>query len=184
MMTTRRWIAVLVAGGLLAACGGDDGDGDGDGDDGGDSAPEPATVDEPAATAAPAESDASDDASGDASPAGATGRLEIDGETYDLRLGDMTTAMCSVSESSVVIQDMRAPDGSWVGASYNATDDVWGVTFRDSDGNRRWETGNSEGAEGLAVDYLIADNVFSVSGYWMSADYPSSTTEGQLVVTC
>jgi hypothetical protein len=79
---------------------------------------------------------------------------------------------------------MRAPDGSWVSVVYDAAGDVWGVTFRGPDGNQRWVTGNSDIAEGLPVDYLIADNVVSVSGSWVSADDPATTTEGRLVVTC
>lgn len=168
-MTTRRWISVVVACALLAACGG--------GND--DAAPEPAAADESSDEASDGRGE-----SGDASAAEATGRLEIDGETFDLGLGDMTTAMCSVSESSVTIQDMRAPDGSWVAVFYDAGGDVWEVTFRGSDGNRRWVTGNSDIAEDLPVEYLIADDVVSVSGSWVSADDPTTTTEGRLVVTC
>jgi hypothetical protein len=167
-------MSVVVAGALLVACGG--------GDD--DSAPEPAGADEPAAAEPPDEASDGGDESRDASAAGPTGRLEIDGETFNLGLGEMTTAMCSVSESSITIQDMRAPDGSWVAVFYDAGGDVWEVTFRGSDGNRRWVTGNSDIAEGLPVDYLIADNVVSVSGSWVSAEDPATTTEGRLVVTC
>lgn len=92
--------------------------------------------------------------------------------------------MCSVSESSISIQDMRAPDGSWVAVFYQSTGDLWGVTLRGPDGNQRWVTGNSDIAEGLPVDFSIDGNVVTVSGFWFSADDPATTTEGRLVVSC
>jgi hypothetical protein len=191
-MTTRRWISVLIAGALVGACGGGDeetepvdvpaasdiendaavDDTASDGDDG--------AVDDGTDDAA----DPSDDAAGDASAAGSTGRLEIDGESYNLRLGDTPTAMCSVSDSTITIQDMRAPDGSWVGVFYDASGDVLSATFRGPDGNRLWVIGNLEESDGLPFDFLIADNVFSVSGSWANVDDPSTTVEGRLVVTC
>jgi hypothetical protein len=183
---------MLMAGALLAACGGGD--------------------DESEPTDAPAISEAEDDAAADdtvtaaddavvedgsdeaadpadgapaeASSAGPTGRLEIDGEGYNLRLGDMTTATCSVSDSTVTIQDLRDSDGSWVAVFYDASGDVLSATFRGPDGDRLWVIGNLDESDGLPFDFLIADNVFSVNGTWVDPDDPSTTAEGRLVVTC
>jgi hypothetical protein len=194
-MTTRRWISMLIAATLVAACGG------------GDDETEPtdlpaatetegqAAADEPAAAAVGgADEDANDDdgsaddgSDGDPSDvaaAGSTGRLEIDGESYNLRLGDMPTATCSVSDSTITIQDLRASDGSWVAVFYDASGDVLSATFRGPDGNRLWVIGNLDESDGLPFDFLIADNVFSVDGSWANVDDPSTTAEGRLVITC
>jgi hypothetical protein len=200
-MMTRRWISVMIAGALVAACGSGDeeteavdvpatseiendaavDDTASDGDEAADDeAADDGAVDDGTDDAA----DSSDDAAGDASAAGSTGRLEIDGESYNLRLGDMPTAMCSVSDSTITIQDLRASDGSWVAVFYDASGDVLSATFRGPDGNRLWVIGNLDESDGLPFDFLIADNVFSVNGTWASVDDPSTTAEGRLVVTC
>lgn len=186
-MIKRIGVSVLVASFALAGCG----------SDAGNDEPASAGTDAAVSTAPSTVSGAGDPAddgtdgesseeasSEEATPAGSTGRLEIAGEAYNLRLGDMPTAMCSVSDSIVTIQDMRAPDGSWVAAFHDAAGGVWQVTFRDADGNRRWVTGNIEEAEGVPFDSLIADNVVSVRGTWVNPDDPTDTSEGRLVVTC
>jgi hypothetical protein len=195
-MTTRHWISILIAGALVAACGGGDGDETVPSDVPAATETEgDAAVDEPADAVDDAsgedgnddessDGDPSDGAASDVAAAGSTGRLEIDGESYNLRLGDMPTATCSVSDSTITIQDLRASDGSWVAVFYDATGDVLSATFRGPDGNRLWVIGNVDESDGLPFDFLIADNVFSVNGSWVKADDPTTTTEGRLVVTC
>jgi hypothetical protein len=39
-------------------------------------------------------------------------------------------------------------------------------------------------AEGENASFLIAVNVFSVTGTWIRSGDPSTSTEGRLVVTC
>ncbi|MCO8126075.1 hypothetical protein NHL50_02510 [Acidimicrobiia bacterium EGI L10123] len=119
---------------------------------------------------------------GPAPSSGSSGRLELGDESWNFFLGDMTTAMCSVSDGSAQVQDLRAADGSWVAAT--VAGDVVEVVLRGPDGNRAWVTGNMGEAEGVDVDVNTMDGVLMVQGTWVRADDPGTTEEGNLVVTC
>jgi len=119
---------------------------------------------------------------GPAPSSGSSGRLELGDESWNFFLGDMTTAMCSVSDGSAQVQDLRAADGSWVAAT--VAGDVVEIVLRGPDGNRAWVTGNTGEAEGVDVVVNTMDGVLTVQGTWVRADDPGTTEEGDLVVTC
>ncbi len=119
---------------------------------------------------------------GPAPSSGSSGRLELGDESWNFFLGDMTTAMCSVTDGSAQVQDLRASDGSWVAAT--VAGDVVEIVLRGPDGNRAWVTGTTGEAGGVDVVVNAMDGVLTVQGTWVRADDPGTTEEGDLVVTC
>lgn len=111
-----------------------------------------------------------------------SGRLELGDEAYNFWLGDMNTAMCSVNGDDVMIEDMRASDGSRVSAFMSGGNSE--ITLRGPDGNRMWVTGNSAEAEGVDVNVSTIDNVLNVKGTWVDPNDPGNTEQGHLVITC
>lgn len=111
-----------------------------------------------------------------------SGRLELGDESYNFWLGDMNTAMCSVDDDDVMIEDMRASDGTRVSAFVSGGNSE--ITLRDPNGNRMWVTGNSAEAEGVDVNVMTIDNVLNVKGTWVDPSDPTKTEQGQLVITC
>lgn len=177
---TRRIAIALLAFLLMmvGACGGDDAD------DNTSDQPSPAAdadVDDGDGTPA-GDIDTSGGDDGGSATGEPSGRLEIAGESYDLSLGDMTTAMCVIEDDRVTIQDMQAEDGTWVAAG--SSHGMEGATVRGPDGNITWTTGNSEETEGLDYTMEFDDNTFSVEGEWMAPDDPSTIEQGSLVITC
>lgn len=140
-----------------------DGSNDADGDDGGDT-------------------DASAGEDSGSTKSKQSGRLEIGDDDYNFWLGDMMTAMCSVDGDDVMIEDMRASDGSRVSAVVSGG--ISEITLRGPDGNRVWVTGNSAEAEGVDVNVQTIDNVLNVKGTWVDPDDPNKTEQGHLVITC
>lgn len=170
-------LTVLV---LAGACGDDDTEASTAPADTGDAAA--AAEDEDTGTDDDGSADEEGAEDGPAPSSGSSGRLELGDESWNFWLGDMTTAMCSVSDGSAQVQDLRAADGSWVAAT--VAGDVVEVVLRGPDGNRAWVTGTTGEAEGVDVRVNTMDGVLMVQGTWVRADDPSTTEEGDLVVTC
>lgn len=172
-MTRRLSIIVFASMLLVAGACGSDTDSD-------NSEPPATTTAEGGSASSDADTNSGD--SGGNKKSKQSGRLELGDESYNFWLGDMNTAMCSVDDDDVMIEDMRASDGTRVSVLVSGGQSE--ITLRDPNGNRMWVTGNSAEAEGVDVNVMTIDNVLNVKGTWVDPSDPTKTEQGQLVITC
>ncbi|MGB3409882.1 MAG: hypothetical protein WBA45_01690 [Microthrixaceae bacterium] len=175
-LTPTLLISITVATFTLAGCGGDTSTEPAD-----RSATTSASPDEPAEG-----SDANDDPEATNSASEPTGRLILDGETWDLTYdADDPNAQCKVIAGSVgVVSGMRTPDGNRVDLSVQTvpSDYAMATYFDDKEVPlRAIETDVSSEAPEWSVD----GSTIRVSGLWVHRHDPSQPeVEGELEVTC
>lgn len=175
-LTTTLLASLAMATLTLAGCGGDTPT---------EGADQPTTTsasrDEPAEA-----TDAKNDPDATNSTGEPTGRLVLDGETWDLTYdADDPNAQCKVIGDTVgVVSGMRTPDGNRVDLNVQTipSDSAMATYFDDKEVPlRAAETGVSS----QAPKWSIEGSTIQVSGLWVHRTDPSQPeVEGELEVTC